>query len=55
MGDSKPLSKEEAERRLRDAQEKFEQNLHEFKQKKMVEVPCFRSTFLTSNFKLEFD
>ncbi|CAF1008486.1 unnamed protein product [Brachionus calyciflorus] len=41
-------NKEEVERRLKEAQERFDQNLNEFKRKKVVEIPCFRSTFLTS-------
>lgn len=41
-------SKEDLEKRLERAQFKFEQNYAEFKKKKVSEIPCFRSTFLTS-------
>ncbi len=42
------MNDEEAQVRIRKAQEKFEQNYLEFKRKKLAETPCFRSTFLTS-------
>ena len=38
------------EERLKLAKEKFERNYEEFKSKKINEIPCFRSTFLTSTF-----
>ena len=38
----------EAAERLKKAQEKFDQNYLDFKNKKLAETPCLRSTFLTS-------
>ena len=46
--DSKTLTQEEVEKRLKDAQDRFDQNLNDFKRKKLAEIPCFRSTFFTS-------
>jgi hypothetical protein len=38
-------SVEEKKTEIRD---RFDQNYYEFKNKKLSEVPCFKSTFLTS-------
>lgn len=45
---SSDLNNEETAKRLEQARLKFEQNYAEFKRKKLTEIPCFRSTFLTS-------
>ncbi|RNA28860.1 cytochrome c oxidase 20 -like protein [Brachionus plicatilis] len=42
------VSQESLEKRIQESREKFDQNLSDFKSKKLIEVPCFRSTFLTS-------
>lgn len=44
----KNVSQEELEKRVQEARMKFDTNLSDFKRKKLVEIPCFRSTFLTS-------
>lgn len=48
MTDKASDNKEDLEKRLQEAKEKFDQNYLEFKRKKLSETPCFRSTFLTS-------
>lgn len=45
---SEPISDDEKAKRLEKARVNYEQNLLEFKRKKTIEIPCFRSTFLTS-------
>lgn len=45
---------ETPEERLKKAHEKFDQNYLDFKNKKLAETPCLRSTFLTSKFLLSF-
>ena len=44
---------EEFKRRMDASRIKFEENLLEFKSKPIKEIPCFRSTFLTSKKLLE--
>lgn len=48
------MTKEEAEKRLEEEKERFEYNLKEFRNKKIAEAPCFRSTFLTSEYHIEY-
>jgi hypothetical protein len=43
------MTDEELEKKRQELNEKIKLNYDEFKRKKLVEIPCFRSTFLTSN------
>lgn len=43
-------SDQDIEEKKQKAKEKFEANYNEFKKKKIKEIPCLRSTFLTCNF-----
>jgi hypothetical protein len=45
--EDKPLDPIEAKKR--EAKDRFDRNYQEFVNKKVSEMPCFRSTFLTSN------
>ncbi len=45
--DKTELNEVEIETKIKEAREKFDQNYLEFKRKKITEVPCFRSSFLT--------
>lgn len=43
------MTDEELEKKRQELNEKIKINYDEFRRKKLVEIPCFRSTFLTSN------
>jgi hypothetical protein len=46
---SNKITDEELEKKRQELDDKIKLNYDEFRRKKMVEIPCFRSTFLTSN------
>jgi len=46
---SQKITDEELEKKRQELNDKIKLNYDEFRRKKLVEIPCFRSTFLTSN------